>query len=378
MKRRPFSSHLATRVAFGVIIAFVTAQMAWWIYFQTRYVEQVNSSTLAGLEREARTLGALLQEGAVDRVASLLEDQPHLVLTADGGSVVVAEEARDAFLSEQRRIVRMLLFEGPFFVLVVMTGLYIIARNLRLERELKRRQRNFLDAIGHEYRTPISTLRLLVQTMQLRDVPSAKLQEYLRSMSAEVDRLEHTGQQVLATARLEAGEASPALQVHDLGELVRQVVARSDASVAARGGALELRIDDQPVQLRIDPADLATILDNLVDNAIKYTPGPVKPITITVTSQGRWAQLSVEDVGSGIPEPERAHVWGRFYRVGNEMTRTAPGLGLGLYLVSRTAQSLGGEVRLQAGAGGGTLVTVLFPASAAAAPTPSMAVSVEA
>lgn len=361
-----------------MIIAFVTVQMAWWIFFQTRYVGQVNGSALAGLEREAGTLNALLQVGATDRVASLLTDQPHLGLAADGASVVVTQQAREALLREQRRVVRMLLFEGPFFVLVVMTGLYIIGRNLRLERELKRRQRNFLDAIGHEYRTPISTLRLLVETMQLRDVSPPKLQEYLRSMSAEVDRLEHTGQQVLATARLEAGDAPADPQEHELGELVRQAVKRSTAWAASRGAAIDLRISPQALPVKIESADLVTILDNLIGNSVKYSPGPIKPVTITVAQQGPWAQLSVEDAGSGIPEGERAHVFDRFYRLGNEMTRTAPGLGLGLYLVQRTVEAVGGQVRLQSGAAGGTLVTILLPLSPAAARTAATPASVKA
>ena len=210
MRRRFLTSRGATRVAFGVIIAFVTAQMAWWIYFQAEFVEQVSQATVAGLEREARTLNALLAEGAEAEVLNLLADQPRLRLDQDSGIVLLNERELESYMAEHRSVVRMFAFEGPFFVLVVMLGLFIIARNLRLERELKRRQSNFLDAIGHEYKTPLSTLRLLIETMQMRDLKPEKLQEYLGRMGAEVDRLDHTGQQVLATARLEAeiGRAS--------------------------------------------------------------------------------------------------------------------------------------------------------------------------
>jgi len=364
MTRRFLTSHMATRVAFGVIIAFVTAQMAWWIYFQAVYVGQVSATTIAGLEREALTLNALLAEGATDRVGTLLAEQHHLRLNAAGTAVEVDEETLTTFMEEHRRVVRMFAFEGPFFVLVVMLGLFIISRNLRLERELKRRQSNFLDAIGHEYKTPISTLRLLIETMQLRNVKPEKLQDYLRSMSAEVDRLEHTGQQVLATARLEAGALPHGRDQHDLGELVDEVLARSGSALRSRGAHLTLDLSTEPLPVLGSYDEIAVILDNLLDNAIKYTPGPEKRIAIRVGRSGRWASLSVEDNGTGIPESERANVTERFYRVGSELTRTTTGVGLGLYLVRRAVEALGGRLRLDDGAHGGTLVTVLLPVQA--------------
>jgi len=364
MTRRFLTSHRATQVAFGVIIAFVTAQMAWWIYFQAVYVGQVSNTTIEGLEREALTLNALLAEGAVDQVRALLAEQHHLKLNAAGTLVEVDEETVAAFVAEHRRVVRMFAFEGPFFVLVVMLGLFIISRNLRLERELKRRQSNFLDAIGHEYKTPISTLRLLIETMQLRNVKPEKLQDYLRSMSAEVDRLEHTGQQVLATARLEAGALPQGQQQRDLGQLVDEVLARSGSGLRSRGAHLTLDLNTEPLPVVGSYDEIAVILDNLLDNALKYTPGPDKRIAVRVGRSGRWATLSVEDNGPGIPESERANVTERFYRVGSELTRTTTGVGLGLYLVRRATEALGGRLRLGDGAHGGTLVTVLLPLQA--------------
>lgn len=365
MSARFLTSHRATRVAFVVIIAFVTAQMAWWIYFQVQFVNQVSNATIAGLQREARTLNALLQEGASEQVRALLADQPHLLLNAAGTEVSVDESALAEYRAEHRSVVRMFAFEGPFFVLVVMLGLFIIARNLRLERDLKRRQSNFLDAIGHEYKTPISTLRLLIETMQLRNVKPEKLQEYLRSMSAEVDRLEHTGQQVLATARLEAGTPMGGREQRDLSDMVDEVMARSASVLEARGAELELQLHAEALPVLATYDEITVILENLLDNAIKYTPEPVKSIGVRVDRAGRWARLSVEDNGTGIPENERANVTERFYRVGNELTRTATGVGLGLYLVRRAVEALGGTLQLLDGSEGGTLVTVLLPVQAA-------------
>jgi len=361
VKRRFLTSRGATRVAFGVIIAFVTAQMAWWIYFQAQFVEQVSLATVAGLEREALTLNALLAEGTEAEVLDLLAQQPRLRLDQATGTVLLNEVELEAYMAEHRSVVRMFAFEGPFFVLVVMLGLFIIARNLRLERELKRRQSNFLDAIGHEYKTPLSTLRLLIETMQLRDLKPEKLREYLGRMSAEVDRLDHTGQQVLATARLEADTPPVARQRLDLGVLVADTLSHARPLLEARGAQLELEPTTVPVVVNVSTEEVSLMLDNLLDNAIKYSPGEAKQVRVTVSRDGKWATLSVEDQGTGIPESERENVLERFYRVGSELTRTSPGLGLGLYLVRRAVESLGGKVRIEDGAHGGTLVTILLP-----------------
>jgi len=355
------TSRAATRIAFGVIIAFVTAQMSWWLFFQQRYVSEVSTDTVESLEREAESLNQLLALGAVEQVDVLLSERPHLRLANDGLSVELAAESLGEFLHQQRRVVRMLAFEGPFFVLVVMTGLFIIGRSLRLERELKRHQRNFLDAIGHEYKTPISTLRLLIETLQLRTLAPAKLQEYLQSMRLEVDRLERTGQQVLATARLEAGAPPERREPHDLTELVRHVIARSRPALEANGARLDLTTSDGPLPVRAVLDDVSILVENLLDNALKYTPAAEKSVTVQLERQGNWALLSVEDRGPGIPDRERALVFERFYRVGNELTRTATGLGLGLYLVRRAAEGLGGHVEIDNAEQGGARVTIRLP-----------------
>src|SRR5690606_16385973 len=117
MRRRILTSRGATRVAFGVIIAFVTAQMAWWIYFQAEFVEQVSHATVAGLEREARTLNALLGEGLEAQVSTLLAEQPRLRLDQASGTVLLNEDELEVYMAEHRSVVRMFAFEGPFFVL---------------------------------------------------------------------------------------------------------------------------------------------------------------------------------------------------------------------------------------------------------------------
>ena len=164
------TSRRATRIAFVVIIVFVLAQVVWWIIFQERYISGVTETTLANWRQDAVAVNALLERSPEDTalIGEVRRDYPHLRLEA--GRFVLDENVVQSFTREQRGYVRMFAFEGPFFSLVILTGLFIIAKSLRTERELKRRQQNFLNAVSHEFKTPLSTLRLLVETALYRSL----------------------------------------------------------------------------------------------------------------------------------------------------------------------------------------------------------------
>src|SRR5690606_11761826 len=181
-----------TQVAFGVIIAFLVAQVAWWLWFQDHYIGRVTAATEAAWHDDARLANRLAQAdpGVVDE---LLSAHPHLVF--ESGKFSVNEARLEAFVGEQNSALRMFRFEGVFFVLVVLAGLWILARSLAVARELERRQHNFLLAVTHEFRTPISTLRLLIETLQFRRPTEEKVSDYLGRMERELSRLERSSDQ---------------------------------------------------------------------------------------------------------------------------------------------------------------------------------------
>jgi two-component system, OmpR family, sensor histidine kinase SenX3 len=352
-----------TRVTFGIIIVFVLAQVAWWLIFQHRYVAQVTETTLAAWQRDAALANAALARSTEADAAlfALLAEYPHLRYDPDAEAFAVDAGAVSAFTERQRGLVRMFAFEGPFFVLVVLAGLAIIAANLRLERDLKRRQQNFLAAVTHEFKTPMSTLRLLIETAQMRTLPPEKQRDYLRRMTTELSRLEHTSEQVLAAARLEQSQGVPVLEPHELNSLMQSLIGRARPGLEARGAELSVRYSPEMLPVSLDPDAFGLVVYNLLDNAVKYSPGPRKVVRVGLERQGDLVLVHVEDEGVGIPESERARIFERFYRVGSELTREAQGVGLGLYLVKSITESMHGWVRLGAGEGGGTRFTVVLP-----------------
>ncbi len=369
--RRWARSRAATRVAFGVIVVFVLTQAAWWIVFEFRTIHQATQAQLAAWENDARLANEVLAQagGGAASDATLqqriLSRYPHLAYRGSlpGGSFVVDPASRQRFLATQDRHLRMFAFEGPTFALVVLSMLLLIAATLRSERELKRRQQNFLSAITHEFKTPISTLKLLVQTVQMRSLPPAKQEEYLKRMEAELDRLERTSEQVLASARLEHAEQTPGFAPLELNHVVQGIVGAARSGLEARGALLKVDYAPEPLPVSIDPDAFTVVLNNLLDNAVKYTPGAERPVRVKLERRGDLIEVHVDDQGVGLKEGEEERVFERFYRTGDEMTRESEGVGLGLHLVRSITEAMNGWVRSGANpdAERGSRFTVVLP-----------------
>lgn len=358
--KRPLSSQTVTRIAFVVIIVFVVAQVAWWLVFKHRIIQELSQTTLSAWQRDAELANLLLQRDPA-LAEALIARYPHLRLGA--GEFGVDPTAMAAFTEQQRGRLRMLVFEGPFFVLVVISGLAIIARSLRAERELKRRQQNFLSAVTHEFKTPLSTLRLLLETVIYRPLPPDKQQSYLERMERELVRLEQTSEQVLASARLKQAESAPALEAVELNSVIQGVIGRARAGLEARGAVLSVTYSPEPLRVSLDTAAFNVVMNNLLDNAVKYSPGHPKPVRVRLKRRDHLVKVHVEDEGIGVPESERQRIFEQFYRIGSEMTRDSRGIGLGLHLVKTLAEAMNGWVKCEPNreAGRGTRFTVVFP-----------------
>lgn len=355
-------SQLATRVAFTVIILFVLAQVGWWLVFQERYMSEVTAERLQAWRHDALTATTALRASGGDPELreELSRRYPHLL--ANGDDFTVDPAARSEFLRTQRGYMRMFAFEVPFFALVILLSLVFIAASLRSERELKRRQQNFMSAVTHEFKTPISTLRLLIETALLRPLPAEKLRDYLQRMAPELHRLERTSEQVLASARLEQSPEARLLTPFDLTALIEDVLEQLRQGLEARGAAIRLSMPAGPLPVAVDRDAFAMVLGNLLDNAVKYSPEGRKPIDVKVESSGDVAMVHVEDEGIGIRQGEQDRVFDRFYRSGDEMTRESAGMGLGLHLVRRTIEAMNGWVRCANREDGpGARFTVVLP-----------------
>ncbi|MFT7462358.1 MAG: signal transduction histidine kinase [Pseudohongiellaceae bacterium] len=246
---------------------------------------------------------------------------------------VLAESSRSNSL--------MLMLEGGFMGLLMLASVWLVARALRHERALNRRQRNFLSAITHELRSPIASARLCLDSILLGRTDEQKTERYLRMARVDLDRLSAMAEDVLATRALNEGRAPMNLETVNLSDLVsRSLAARCERP---DGDKVVLRVEvDGPVRVHADPAALNQVLDNLVGNALKYGGG--RPVAVAVSlAQGKGV-LAVSDEGPGLQGAKPKNLTQAFVRGGDEQLRTQPGVGLGLYIVDQIVAAHRGKL----------------------------------
>ncbi len=245
------------------------------------------------------------------------------------------------------------------------TGLALLLRSVRRDLEAAQRTENFVAAVTHELRTPLSAIRMHGEMLQdgwVKD--DSKRQEYYRRIVRETDRLETLVERVLEKSRLSTGDARP--EPGDLNEIVEGLgpaLLGTGTEQPARDVVFDLA-PDLPETL-IVPDGVRSIVTNLVENARKYAPvredvpgaEPIRVVTLRVDGE---PALEVRDRGPGIPREEHAHIFDAFYRVGNETTRTSKGTGLGLHLVALHCRAMGARIQALDREGGGTVFRVTF------------------
>lgn len=342
----------------GIVIV-VLAQLGWWLYFHNSYVARMTRDITERQLRDAELADALLAGGATrDFVSTAF---PEVLVTPDGHAMT-DPAARTAFLEAQERRARVFILETAGFMLVMVLAFWLMGRRLSVEQELKLQQQNFLSAVSHELKTPLSGLRLLVETALLRPLSPERQVEYLRRMEGEITRLQQLSETVLASTRLEEQREVTELVATDLGAELRLFLEERRAGFEARGAEFSVDIPAGALPVALDRSAFTLILANLVDNAIKYSPGGHKPVLLQVEDGGHLLRLHVGDRGIGIPAGSSERIYDRFYRVGSELVRTAPGVGLGLHLVSAAAEAMNGWVSDQPQPDGpGTRFTLTLP-----------------
>lgn len=209
---------------------------------------------------------------------------------------------------------------------------------------LNRRQSNFIDAVTHELKSPIASLKLYLQTMARRSVDEQQQQDFHRFMLEDVERLDLLINHLLDVARIDRGVDPVTDEKIPLHQLLGQC--GSATCLRYRLPAETVRVECPEIIIRNKLVQLEILFRNLIDNAVKYggTPPQVQ-VTAEPGADGT-VTVRIVDNGAGIPSNQRRKVFGRFIRLGNELERSTPGTGLGLYLVRNVVQSIGGSIRV--------------------------------
>jgi signal transduction histidine kinase len=235
------------------------------------------------------------------------------------------------------------LILGAILFLLVIAGLVWLSIWLLREIGVNQRQRAFLDAVTHEMKTPLASLRLYLDTLVRHDPERERRHEFLGRMREDLARLDQTVEQVLSAARAEETRSRAQLETVALADLLRECIRDVVASHQLPEHAVGLELGDRD-RVKGDAGELQLVFRNLIENAVKYSHEPIDVrVRVGAVDDGRVA-VEIADQGIGIPSGELRKIFGRFYRVGRDVQRTAAGLGLGLFIVRNLVRRQGGRV----------------------------------
>jgi signal transduction histidine kinase len=288
--------------------------------------------------------------------------RPAIALPPPFGPRVVSPRADvwQALLAEHRRRVVMMVSEGAFFAVLLVVLVGMLWRTVRREVELERQHRNFLSAITHEIKSPIAAIRLSLETVAAGRADGAAAHRFVGNALADTDRLERLVSKVLEATRYGAGTAAIHLEPRRVSDVVVAAIASFKPRIAAAEATVRAEIEPE-VWAWIDREALSIAVSNLLENALKYGGQPPE-IDVELRRDDVQVVLEVRDNGAGIPDGDVPFVFDRFFRSGDEMTRTSQGTGLGLFLVQRIVTSHRGRVSVAATGAAGTCFRMTLPA----------------
>jgi two-component system, OmpR family, phosphate regulon sensor histidine kinase PhoR len=236
--------------------------------------------------------------------------------------------------------VAMIIGEGLVFFLILIAGLWRIQHSIKKELRLAERQKNFLLSVTHELKTPIAANKLFWQTLEKRTLTPEQTREIAQKALQENNRLELLIDNILNASRIENNALQIVREEIDLSSFLRDQIDRFHKRYQKE--FIVANIEDG-ITIHSDKFLIETIINNLIENAIKYA-GFDSGITLHLSKNQNTLHLAVSDQGPGVPNESKEQIFSRFYRAGNEETRSQKGTGLGLFISAEFARLLGGSI----------------------------------
>ncbi len=341
-----------------VVVSALT--VCWWLFDQRQYtLRRVHEAQRLHAEQVAAARALLSSGVSAQSVESLLPD-----LTVTQGKPVVSPSVDAKLAAERRRRINQYLWEGGFFLFALCACIGVIWSALRKEAQVLKEQDNFLALVSHQFKTPLASLQLSLETMSLRALTPAQLQTLIDRMLTDLTRMETMVSRILDTVRLSRGRVDLKREPVPLATAVSHVVGHFQERARRDHIHLETQIPEE-LQVLADPLAVDVVVRNLVENALNAV-SPVGGGKIVVSSRrtGSAVEVTVRDSGIGFRSADESHLFEKFSRLSPGVGSGYYGTGLGLYIVKRLMHLVGGGVTAHSeGLGRGAEFVLTWPAA---------------
>ncbi len=295
---------------------------------------------------------------SLEKQSSVIARQQYENLAGRAGPLSAAEyaEKKQALAKAEKRNSGKYIAEGITFLILIIIGAIFVYRSIRKQFKLQQQQTNFMMAVTHELKTPIAVARLNLETLQKYSLEPEKQKKLIRNTLDETNRLNLLTNNILVSAQLEANRYHSDMEELDLSNLLSDCI--RDFRKRFPDRIFEEYVAEE-ADVKGDPLLLQMLINNLLENAIKYSPREAK-ISARLRKFQDSIRLEIIDEGPGIPEEEKSRIFSKFYRIGNESTRKAQGTGLGLYLCRKIARDHNADITVTNNEPAGSNFAVIF------------------
>jgi signal transduction histidine kinase len=262
-------------------------------------------------------------------------------------------------LTPQPRRIDMVLGEGSMFILVFVVGAISLHKSIKKERKLHEQKKNFLLSVTHELKSPLASIKLLLQIIQKRDLSKQQIQDFIGKSLLDIERLDDMVENMLLASKIDNRSYTFPKAEFNLSVLVDNIVNRLQLNKCDINEQLINAEIEPKIEITGDKFALTSVVTNLIENAIKYS-APCEVVEVKLYSKDDKIYLEVADHGIGIADDEKSRIFDRFYRVGSEDTRNTKGTGLGLYIVKEVLDKHEASIRVKDNDPSGSIFQVVF------------------
>jgi two-component system sensor histidine kinase CiaH len=320
-----------TTISYMLLLLYIVAALVWWFISLSRQNDMMRDFKITNLNATINKNTSALYYVELNKINT-----------------------------DYRRNKGKYLGEGSIFLLLIFVGAAFLYRSVRKQFYMQQQQQNFMMAVTHELKTPISVAKLNLETLQKYSLDPERQKKLIKMTLQETARLDFLTNNILIASQLEEGGGYKSSKEEiDLSDLVTDCVSNFGSRFPER---VFIKQIEQGTDVKADPLLLQILINNLLENAIKYS-SKESPVTALLQKNNSLITVNIIDSGPGIPDDEKKNIFTKFYRIGNENTRKTQGTGLGLYLCRKIARDHNGDITVTNNSPHGSNFTVTLPLS---------------